>query len=93
MPTYEYECRECGHVFDRFQKMSEDALTRCPRCGGEVERKIGAGGGIILKGAGFHATDYGSSGTSHGAGLGASCTRDRPCCGRDSPCQRSPRRP
>jgi putative FmdB family regulatory protein len=46
MPTYRYEhtdepC-ERGRVFAERQSMREDALTRCPSCGGPVERVIAA---------------------------------------------------
>ena len=65
MPTYEYQCEQCGHRFERFQKMSEEPSKKCPRCGTRVHRLIGAGGGIIFKGRGFYATDYrgGSAGS------------------------------
>jgi putative FmdB family regulatory protein len=56
MPTYEYECKNCGH-FDAFQKMSDDALKICPSCGAQVRRLIVGGGGIIFKGSGFYVTD------------------------------------
>ncbi len=92
MPTYEYECSSCGYHFEQFQRMSEAPLTTCSQCGAALRRLIGTGSGIIFKGAGFHSIDYGSSFTARGAGLGASCDRDRPCCGRDAPCERSPRR-
>ncbi len=58
MPTYEYKCRKCSLVFERFQKMSDEPVKTCPRCGGEVERLISAGGGVIFKGSGFYSTDY-----------------------------------
>ena len=29
MPTYEYECRECGHHFEKFQNMTDEPLKRC----------------------------------------------------------------
>lgn len=82
MPTYEYECQRCGIHFDRFQRMSDAPVRVCPQCGGAVERLIGAGSGVIFKGAGFYATDY------HGAQ--PDCGRDRPCCGRDTRCDRKP---
>jgi len=56
MPTYEYRCRACGHVFDIVQKMSDDPLTICPECGGEL-RKVFAPPAIAFKGSGFYATD------------------------------------
>jgi putative FmdB family regulatory protein len=41
MPTYEYKCKEHGHIFETEQKMSDPPLTTCEICGGEVERLIG----------------------------------------------------
>jgi len=38
MPTYEYACKGCGHRFDVWQSMSDDALTICPECGGELRK-------------------------------------------------------
>ena len=58
MPTYEYKCRDCGHTFDIVQKMSEDSLTHCPECGGDL-RKVFAAPAIAFKGSGFYATDHG----------------------------------
>lgn len=58
MPTYEYECKKCGYRFDRFQKMSDKPVSRCPECKGKVSRIIGLGGGVIFKGAGFYTTEY-----------------------------------
>ncbi|MDR2757999.1 MAG: zinc ribbon domain-containing protein [Spirochaetaceae bacterium] len=57
MPTYEYECKSCGYLFEAFQTMSEDPLTSCPQCGKEVRRLINGGSGIIFKGSGFYVTD------------------------------------
>jgi putative FmdB family regulatory protein len=58
MPTYEYACKGCGHRFDVWQSMSDDALTICPECGGEL-RKVFAPPAISFKGSGFYATDHG----------------------------------
>ena len=60
MPTYEYECTKCGHVFEEFQSITADPLTDCPRegCDGKVRRLISPGGGFLLKGDGFYSTDY-----------------------------------
>ena len=56
MPTYEYVCRACGHLFEIVQSMRDDALTECPECGGEL-RKVFAPPAISFKGSGFYATD------------------------------------
>ena len=58
MPTYEYKCRSCGHVFEIVQKMSDDPLVICPECGGEL-RKVFAPPAISFRGSGFYATDHG----------------------------------
>ena len=59
MPTYEYVCDACGHPFERFQKMNEPPVRKCPECGRQkARRRISAGGGIVFKGPGFYATDY-----------------------------------
>lgn len=58
MPTYEYECRQCGHRFEKFQSMKDEPLKKCEKCGGDVRRLIGTGAGILFKGSGFYQTDY-----------------------------------
>ncbi len=85
MPTYEYECSECGHHFDKFQNMSDKPLTVCPACKGKVQRVVSGGGGVIFKGSGFYATDYAKS----NAGT-AACGRNTRCCGRTESCGARP---
>jgi putative FmdB family regulatory protein len=58
MPTYEYVCKSCGHLFEIVQSMRDEALTECPECGGEL-RKVFAPPAISFKGSGFYATDHG----------------------------------
>lgn len=58
MPTYEYECRRCGHRFEQFQKITDPPRRRCPKCRGAVRRLIGAGAAMLFRGSGFYATDY-----------------------------------
>ncbi|MEQ9364102.1 MAG: zinc ribbon domain-containing protein [Leptospirales bacterium] len=75
MPTYTYECKDCGNRYDAFQSMSAAADTECPQCKGRVERVIGGGSGIVFKGSGFYVTDYkkdsGSGAATKSAGTGA----------------------
>ena len=62
MPTYDYRCDACGHVFEHFQAISSPLLRKCPACGKpKLKRLIGAGGGLLFKGSGFYITDYRSS--------------------------------
>jgi putative FmdB family regulatory protein len=58
MPTYDYKCLSCGYRFEYFQKITDEPLKTCPKCGGEVKRLIGAGLSPIFKGSGFYQTDY-----------------------------------
>jgi putative FmdB family regulatory protein len=58
MPTYDYVCTACGHRFEQVQSIKAEPLKECPKCGGAVQREIGAGGGFIFKGSGFYITDY-----------------------------------
>jgi putative FmdB family regulatory protein len=61
MPTYEYQCPD-GHVFEKFQKMSDKPRADCPVCGKAASRKISGGAGLVFKGTGFYITDYGKDG-------------------------------
>lgn len=68
MPTYEYECDACGLSFERLQRISDDPIRECPECGASVRRLISSGGGLVFKGPGFYATDYGSGRSSASGG-------------------------
>lgn len=61
MPTYEYQCPD-GHIFEKFQKMSDRPRGKCPVCGKEGTRKISGGAALVFKGSGFYITDYGKDG-------------------------------
>ncbi len=68
MPSYDYECKACGHAFEAFQTMSEEPLVECPSCNQETLRRlIGGGMGIIFKGSGFYVNDSRSSKSSAGS--------------------------
>ena len=63
MPTYEYECPDCGHAFELFQPMTAKVKRTCPECGSrKLKRLIGTGGAVLFKGGGFYETDYRSPG-------------------------------
>lgn len=57
MPTYEYKCNSCEELFERFQKMTDPPLKKCPVCDGKLTRLISGGIGIIFKGSGFYVND------------------------------------
>ncbi len=59
MPTYDYECENCGHRFEQFQSITARPIKKCSECGKmKLQRLIGAGAGVIFKGSGFYQTDY-----------------------------------
>ena len=59
MPTYEYLCDVCSHVFERFQPITAAPVQECPKCKRrKVRRVITGGAGFIFKGSGFYQTDY-----------------------------------
>ncbi|MEE9514889.1 MAG: zinc ribbon domain-containing protein [Candidatus Brocadiales bacterium] len=58
MPTYEYECKDCGHVFERFESIKAGNRKKCPECGNTANRLIGTGSAVLFKGSGFYQTDY-----------------------------------
>lgn len=57
MPTYTYQCENCGIRFDQFQKFSEEHLIICPECAEPALRQVYQPVGIVFKGKGFYATD------------------------------------
>ena len=84
MPTYEYECKKCGHSFDVFQSMKDDPLKTCPECGKELRRLINGGTGVIFRGAGFYVTDKGGKSAkteSSGRKTADSSQSSAPCSG------------
>ncbi|WP_328328604.1 FmdB family zinc ribbon protein [Kribbella sp. NBC_00382] len=63
MPTYQYQCTECGNSLEVRQSFTDDALTVCPECEGTL-RKVFNAVGVVFKGSGFYRNDSRSSGTS-----------------------------
>jgi len=57
MPLYEYQCKKCGHRFEKIQKFSDKPIKKCPECGGPVEKLISSPA-VQFKGSGWYVTDY-----------------------------------
>ena len=57
MPTYVYECRDCRHRFEIFQKFKAEPLRTCPECRESALRKVLFPAGVVFKGSGFYVTD------------------------------------
>ncbi|MFI6207034.1 FmdB family zinc ribbon protein [Streptomyces sp. NPDC051041] len=72
MPTYQYQCTECGEGLEAVQKFTDDALTECPACKGRL-KKVFSAVGIVFKGSGFYRNDSrGSSSSSSPASSSSS---------------------
>jgi putative FmdB family regulatory protein len=66
MPLYEYECKKCGHRFEKIQLYSARMVKKCPECGGQVEQMISAPA-VQFKGSGWYVTDYAKKTSSQGS--------------------------
>ncbi|MCL8253185.1 FmdB family transcriptional regulator [Aeromicrobium fastidiosum] len=74
MPKYQYQCKDCGEALEVQQSFTDDALTVCPTCGGDLRKVFGAVG-VVFKGSGFYKTDSRSaSGASGSSSTSSSST-------------------
>jgi putative FmdB family regulatory protein len=62
MPIYEYQCQKCG-TFEINQRITENALRKCPTCRGKVKKLI-SNTSFQLKGTGWYITDYARKGSN-----------------------------
>jgi putative FmdB family regulatory protein len=85
MPIYEYRCEKCGD-FERTQRITDEALQRCPTCRRKV-RKLISNTSFQLKGSGWYVTDYARAGATNGKGenAGADAKADTASTGSESP--------
>lgn len=60
MPLYEYACANCGHELEARQRISEDPLKTCPKCGNEALERLVSMSSFSLKGSGWYADGYGA---------------------------------
>ena len=67
MPIYEYRCSACGHELEALQKLSDPLLVACPTCRKPTLNKLVTAAGFQLKGSGWYATDFKSSGSKPAA--------------------------
>ncbi|MFG2791233.1 FmdB family zinc ribbon protein [Streptomyces sp. NPDC048419] len=78
MPTYQYQCTECGEGLEAVQKFTDDALTECPNCSGRL-KKVFSAVGIVFKGSGFYRNDSrGSSSSSAPTAKSSKSTESSP---------------
>ena len=75
MPTYQYSCKDCGHAFEAVQSFSDDSLTVCPQCEGQL-RKVYNAVGVVFKGSGFYRNDSRPKAAAENGSSGSSTTTD-----------------
>ncbi|GAA0204957.1 hypothetical protein GCM10008944_23440 [Cytobacillus oceanisediminis] len=77
MPTYQYQCTDCGEALEVHQSFTDDALTECPACQGRL-RKVFNAVGVVFKGSGFYRNDSRGTTTSSdsSSSSGASASKD-----------------
>jgi putative FmdB family regulatory protein len=73
MPVYEYQCSACKFEFEREQRISEDPIKKCPKCGKQKAKRLISRTSFVLKGGGWYGDLYGSvkPGGEKEAGAGA----------------------
>ncbi len=74
MPIYAYKCNKCQRQFDVRQRFSDDPLTECIYCDGQVRRLI-TQVGVVFKGNGFYVTDN-RNGKANGSARSSSVDSD-----------------
>ncbi len=58
MPIYAFTCTECGHAFDRLQKLSDPDPSACPSCGAAAVKRQLTAPSFRLAGGGWYETDF-----------------------------------
>ena len=68
MPIYEYECEDCGKIFETFVKVNDPPVEKCIYCNGTRVKKLVSNCSFQLKGTGWYATDYANKNSSSNNG-------------------------
>jgi putative FmdB family regulatory protein len=58
MPIYDFRCPN-GHVFERFQRITDPSPEACEVCGASPVETVLYPVPVHFKGSGFYSTDYG----------------------------------
>jgi putative FmdB family regulatory protein len=57
MPTFDFHCSACKHVFEANVAFGSKKLPTCPHCGNKNVEKMLSVPGIMFKGSGFYKND------------------------------------
>lgn len=61
MPVYDYQCKSCGHEFSREQRITENPVKKCPKCGAMKSKRLISQTAFVLKGSGWYNDLYASN--------------------------------
>lgn len=68
MPIYEYDCFNCNRTLEAIQKIDEQPLKNCPRCGEKGLKKKASLNSFQLKGSGWYRDGYGAKSVNKATG-------------------------
>ena len=77
MPIYEYHCKTCKKDFEVLQKITDDPLAACPKCGKQVKRLISQTS-FTLKGGGWYKDGSASTGGKSSSSGSSKKKSDKP---------------
>jgi putative FmdB family regulatory protein len=84
MPLYEYECENCGDLFEVIQKFADEPVAVHEKCGGKVHRLLSAPA-LQFKGSGWYVNDYAKSNSGAGTSKKSDSTSGNATSSGDSP--------
>ncbi|MBW2240566.1 MAG: zinc ribbon domain-containing protein [Deltaproteobacteria bacterium] len=61
MPVYDYQCKGCGHEFSKEQRITENPVKKCPKCGAMKSKRLISQTAFVLKGSGWYNDLYASN--------------------------------
>jgi len=79
MPIYEYICTGCNAELEINQKITDEPLSVCPKCSGELKKLISKSS-FQLKGSGWYVSDYARKNKSGSAEASCSESKTKPEC-------------
>jgi putative FmdB family regulatory protein len=72
MPIYEYSCATCGREFELKQRITEPPVQTCVACHADTAQRRISRPSFVLKGGGWYADGYASTGAKAAAPPGDS---------------------
>lgn len=64
MPTFDFQCKHCDHVFEFTRPFASKVKPSCPSCSSKKVEKLIAPPAVHFKGAGWYKTDSKKSSAS-----------------------------